>query len=65
MYKQLDNSLLLHRRQVMPKKTALTALVVVCITAVILTALYTGSLCDIRYKDQQNDLSITLAYEVR
>ncbi|HHY0432718.1 TPA: Hok/Gef family protein [Vibrio parahaemolyticus] len=49
----------------MPKKTALTALVVVCITAVILTALYTSSLCDIRYKDQQNDLSITLAYEVR
>ncbi|EGQ8101797.1 Hok/Gef family protein [Vibrio parahaemolyticus] len=37
----------------------------VCITAVILTALYTSSLCDIRYKDQQNDLSITLAYEVR
>ncbi|HAV1497618.1 TPA: Hok/Gef family protein [Vibrio parahaemolyticus] len=49
----------------MPKKTALAALVVICITAVILTALYTGSLCDIRYKDQQNDLSIKLAYEVR
>lgn len=49
----------------MPKKTALAALVVVCITAVILTALYKGSLCDIRYKDKENDLSITLAYEVR
>ncbi|MBE3745055.1 Hok/Gef family protein [Vibrio parahaemolyticus] len=47
------------------KKTALAALVVVCITAVILTALYKGSLCDVRYKDKENDLSITLAYEVR
>ncbi|WP_167489473.1 Hok/Gef family protein [Vibrio ouci] len=49
----------------MPKKTVLGALVVVCITAVILTALYTGSLCDVRYRNQQEDLSIKLAYEVR
>lgn len=49
----------------MPKKTVLAALVVVCITAVILTALYRGSLCDIHYKSKENDLSIRLAYEVR
>lgn len=63
MHKQLDNSLLRTRRQVMPKKTALAALVVICITAVIVTALYKGSLCDVSYKSQHNDLRIQLAYE--
>ena len=65
MYKQLDNSLLLHWRQVMPKKTVLVALLVVCATTVLLTALFRDSLCELHYKSKDNDLRIVLAYEAK
>ncbi len=67
MYKQLDCSLLLNWRQIiMPKKTVLVALLlVVCVTAVLLTALFRDSLCEFHYKGANNDLRMIFAYEVR
>lgn len=48
----------------MPKKTALMAFIAVCMTAVVLTALFQGSLCELHYKSTHNDLHIRFAYEV-
>ncbi|MEZ8996559.1 Hok/Gef family protein [Vibrio sp. 10N.222.54.C3] len=49
----------------MPKKTVLGALLVVCVTTVLLTALFRDSLCEFHYKGANNDLQIRFAYEVR
>ena len=49
----------------MPKKTVLVALLlVVCVTAVLLTALFRDSLCEFHYQSATNDLHIRFAYEV-
>ncbi|EGQ8101971.1 Hok/Gef family protein [Vibrio parahaemolyticus] len=49
----------------MPKKTVLVALLVVCVTTVLLTALFRDSLCELHYKSKDNDLRIVLAYEAK
>ncbi|MFM2623536.1 Hok/Gef family protein [Vibrio owensii] len=50
----------------MSKKPVLVALLlVVCVTAVLLTALFRDSLCEFHYKGANNDLRMIFAYEVR
>ncbi|MEZ8082799.1 Hok/Gef family protein [Enterovibrio norvegicus] len=48
----------------MPKKTVLVTILVLCVTAVLLTALFRDSLCEFHYKGSSNDLHIKFAYEV-
>ena len=48
----------------MPKKTlAFVAMMAVCLTAVLLTALFRDSLCELHYKGKDNDLQVIFAYE--
>ena len=50
----------------MSKKPVLVALLlVVCVTAVLLTALFRDSLCEFHYQGANNDLRMIFAYEVR
>lgn len=50
----------------MSKKPVLVALLlVVCVTAVLLTALFRDSLCEFHYQGATNDLRMIFAYEVR
>ncbi|MCG9790767.1 MULTISPECIES: Hok/Gef family protein [Vibrio] len=49
----------------MSKKPALVALLAFCCTAVLLTALFRGSLCELNYKSKDNNLRISFAYEAK
>ncbi len=50
----------------MPKKTfTFVVLMAVCLTVVLLTALFRDSLCELHYKSKDNDLRMIFAYEVR
>lgn len=49
----------------MSKNIALVALLALCCTAVLLTALFRDSLCELHYKSKTNDLHIILAYEAK
>ncbi len=47
----------------MLKKPVLGTLLVVALTAVLLTALFRDSLCELHYKGKDNDLRVIFAYE--
>ncbi|AYV24985.1 Hok/Gef family protein (plasmid) [Vibrio mediterranei] len=55
----------LTRGKFMSKKPALVALLAFCCTAVLLTALFRGSLCELNYKSKDNNLRISFAYEAK
>ncbi|AZL83634.1 Hok/Gef family protein [Aliivibrio salmonicida] len=47
----------------MPKKSALTGLIVICLTILCFTWMVRGSLCELQIKNGSAVIQATLAYE--
>ncbi|MGF1903541.1 Hok/Gef family protein [Aliivibrio salmonicida] len=49
----------------MPKKTALTSLIVICITVLCALWMVRNSLCEFSYQTESTVMKATLAYEAQ
>lgn len=65
MSSQLDVSLSRPRRQRMFGKPAVMALLIVCVTVLVFTALVRDSLCELSIRQGSTEIRAFLAYEAR